>query len=108
MSNDRPVRYVYVSIGNSDDVLTQQAWSNFCLDVSSLLFRYATARHGEWFSSPQSPWQNACWCVEIPEDHVDLVRSVLAGHAGTYRQRAIAWSEATYGEVTPENPSSHE
>lgn len=59
----------YISIGNSDDRLTQSRWSDFISDVRGLLltgeWRDRLQIHGEWFSAPDQPWQNANWCVEI-------------------------------------------
>jgi hypothetical protein len=40
---------VYVSIGNSDDKLTQREWSMFCLAVDEALS--LTPKHGVWFSA---------------------------------------------------------
>lgn len=60
---------IYVSIGNSDDKLSQAMWAAFVDDVDSIVRQYATTVHGQWFSLPGSRWQNACWCFEAePEE----------------------------------------
>jgi hypothetical protein len=96
---------VYISIGNSDDRLTQAEWSEFCRDVDGLVRRYAEV-HGAWYSLPSTKWQNACWCVAF-EPRSSLKRSTmeeLAVISKRYRQHSIAWAEAktTFIEATDE------
>ena len=52
----------YISIGNSDDKLPQADWARFIADMRALLVADWQGRlqvHGEWFSAPDAPWQNA-------------------------------------------------
>jgi hypothetical protein len=92
---------VYITIGNSDDRLTQAEWSSYVRDVDWMFdaaVRYEGARvHGRWYSRPDEPWQNACWCAEWHEDlaaHVEVLKKSLAAVARDYRQDSIAWAEA--------------
>ena len=86
---------VYISIGNSDDKLTQREWSRYCADLQTLLMRLAGVFHGVWYSESGGPWQNMCVCLEVGQPHlVDEVQQSLAGLAGRYRQDSIAWAEA--------------
>lgn len=93
---------VYISIGNSDDKLEQVDWAMFLGEVFELLDPHdpnvedslVTARHGVWFSEPMSPWQNACWCVEVEPEQADELKDELGRLAGQYRQESIAWAEA--------------
>lgn len=96
---------VYISIGNSDDKLSQADWSSYALDVDRAFeasVRYEGARvHGRWYSLPTAAWQNACWCAEWHEDLayvVDALRRKLASIARDYRQDSIAWAEAPVTE----------
>lgn len=96
---------VYISIGNSDDKLTQKQWSIFCIAVD-LILRSTTHIHGEWYSRSSSQYQNACWCVEfdphaqvIAHEDADtletqdyLVRR-LRQLARRFEQNSIAWAE---------------
>lgn len=93
---------VYISIGNSDDKLTQARWAQFVLDVNAcvdFLLDDRTAQvHGRWLSASDYPWQNACWCVELIEDphlgtRADWLRVQLRHIAATYEQESIAWAE---------------
>lgn len=85
---------VYISIGNSDDRLSQAEWSAFVGDVNEAIGSYAIERHGKWMSLPHSPWQNACWCVEVSDKAKLFLRDALARLATKYRQDSIAWAVA--------------
>lgn len=86
---------VYISIGNSDDKLTQSEWAFFCRDVDIIIRSRRLQVHGQWFSAPDSKYQNACWCVEHEfgpagrEDFKDQLRTI----ARQYKQDSIAWAE---------------
>ncbi|MEU1883404.1 hypothetical protein ABZ470_39375 [Streptosporangium sp. NPDC020072] len=85
---------VYVSIGNSDDKLTQREWARFVQDTGYAVHRQAREVHGVWLSPPDWEYQNACFCLEIPRDEVRFLKAELAGLCETYRQDSIAWAEA--------------
>ena len=92
---------VYISVGNSDNKLAQTSWSSYCLDVDRAFeaaVRYEGARvHGRWFSLPNEPWQNACWCAEWHDDLAHVVEAfkrALATIARSYGQESIAWAVA--------------
>jgi hypothetical protein len=87
----------YVSIGNSDDKLSQQEWSKF-IDELDFLFADASRRvrvHGRWFSAPDTRWQNACWCVEITPELLGSIQRHLVRIAGKYGQDSLAFATAT-------------
>jgi hypothetical protein len=87
---------VYVSIGNSDDKLTQREWSAFWEHAGAVIRRWSAAIHGEWLSLPGAPYQNACWCIEVDEETADLIlRPELVHLVRHFRQDSIAWAEAT-------------
>ena len=99
---------VYVSIGNSDDKLTQQEWARFLAAMWHALHHAAdTTVHGEWHSSPTAAYQNACWCLEFAHDgNARAFKAQLRHFAATFRQDSIAWAEAPSTEfitadVTP-------
>lgn len=94
---------VYVSIGNSDDKLTQARWSIFVADVRRVIQRHAAQLHGAWFSEPDAPWQNACWCFDAPADAVDVehMKYLLGDLAEAYEQDSIAWAECPVTEFIP-------
>lgn len=93
MSEPRPT--IYVSIGNSDDKLTQLQWSCFVNAVDSTIRAYSNTVHGYWLSAPDSQWQNACWCFELGDARSAFaLRRYLRLHAHHYSQESIAWAVA--------------
>lgn len=95
---------VYISIGNSDDKLSQNEWSQFYEETDELVEFAAHQVHGRWASAPTARWQNACWCVELHDDDADNLKRDLPGLAYRYGQDSIAWAEATTSFIggTPE------
>jgi hypothetical protein len=96
---------LYISIGNSDDELTQAKWSEFVSDVGwalgdgrAVTGKMVTATHGVWFSAPDSRFQNACWCVELEYDALNSLRDYLAGCAREFRQESIAMARVSETE----------
>ena len=89
---------VYVSIGNSDDKLPQKRWAEFVRKVDSAARHYGPDVHGFWLSAADSPYQNACWCVEA-NDHVQWSlaerltswRAELVALAREFGQDSIKW-----------------
>lgn len=93
---------IYISIGNSDDKLTQAEWSKFQHAADDAVHMYAAKIHGRWHSWPHDPWQNACWCIEIDSSAAASLRLHLAHMAFGYRQDSIAWAVAQVTEfITP-------
>ena len=92
----------YVSIGNSDDKLTQAEWASFVADVSILVRTYAETVHGRWVSRSDDRWQNACWCFEAGTREVFAIRQRLRDAARRYRQDSISWATVPITEfLTP-------
>ncbi|MFG3710821.1 hypothetical protein [Micromonospora sp. NPDC047730] len=101
---------VYISIGNSDDKLSQAEWAEFVRRVEYVVNVAADARgghiHGSWRSASDTPWQNACWALQLPED-LQVTRNLsrnLAYLAGEFKQDSIAWAlapETTFIAAVP-------
>jgi hypothetical protein len=89
---------VYISIGNSDDKLTQARWSEFYNWVAGSINMFASVHHGKWVSDPTEPWQNACWCVLVEEGKVERLKARLRNTAVEFDQDSIAWAEAPHTE----------
>ncbi len=98
---------ILISIGNSDNKLSQEQWSRFVREVRASLALLVDVgdicQHGEWFSAPDSPWQNANWCIQVRQDYRpgeheyetvrDFLRKRLAQLRDAYQQDSIAWTE---------------
>lgn len=93
---------VYITIGNSDDKLSQAEWAGFFSETAIALRHIADHVHGQWASEPASAWQNACWCIELDEQWVETTQDALRRIAERYRQDSIAWAVATV-ELIPAN-----
>lgn len=85
---------VYVSIGNSDNKLPQAEWSEYVADFREAMERYADQILGEWYSLPDSAFQNACMGIELLPDDVDALTERLIDVRETYGQTSVAWSIA--------------
>lgn len=84
----------YISIGNSDDKLSQGLWSAFHHRVNVEVRKASGLVHGHWLSEPSAPWQNACWCVEVDGHQREQLRETLRHVANVYQQDSIAWADA--------------
>jgi hypothetical protein len=92
---------VYISIGNSDDRLTQQQWSEFWIDMAAEVVSVGHT-HGAWFSNPVGAFQNACWCVEFTSAEEAEGAKAIAGEIGRkYQQDAVAWAVVDHTEFAP-------
>lgn len=94
----------YVTIGNSDDKLSQAAWSAFCDDVTyavSSAAQHGGQVHAACFSSPTVPWQNGIWCAELDDAGAGALRTALRRLAHRYRQDSIAWAQVDQVEFLP-------
>jgi hypothetical protein len=92
---------VYISIGNSDDKLSQADWAAFYRSVNLNIRGWAWQIHGQWVSEPASAWQNACWCVEVLSELAVHLRGELSQLAAQYRQDSIAWAVAETEFIKP-------
>jgi hypothetical protein len=87
-----PLTTVYVSIGNSDNSLTQRGWSDFARDFRRVMHSHAKQVYGEWYSASDSQYQNACMAVVVPADSVGALRDQLTEMRSFYDQDSVAWA----------------
>lgn len=92
MPEPEPVT-TYVTIGNSDDGLSQEEWAEFYSSVDHHVRRHARTVFGAFVSEPTSPYQNACWAAEIHPEERALLMPALGAIAAAFRQHSIAWVE---------------
>jgi hypothetical protein len=85
---------VYLSIGNSDDKLSQAEWCQYGIEMIARVVSIGHT-HGAWYSLPHTPYQNACWCVEFTSDaDAAEARKVATEVRKKYRQDSVAWAVA--------------
>jgi hypothetical protein len=94
---------IYVSIGNSDDRLTQREWHDLILAVDAVCMS-ADEIHGAFFSAVTAPFQNACWCIRTTPAGARSLKSQLAALARQFRQDAIAWAPVSRTEMLGSAP----
>lgn len=90
----------YISIGNSDDKLTQMNWGKYYRKVDLIIQwvrNIGGTIHGRWASQPTDYWQNACWCIEFPDTatmtaDIQALMHQLTKVAGDFGQDSIAWA----------------
>lgn len=85
---------VYVSIGNSDDKLTQARWSAFYQQVEIIIRDRARRMYGVWLSCPAAEYQNACIAFGVDADDAVFLKDQLRDLAARFGQDSIAWAEA--------------
>lgn len=86
---------LYVSIGNSDDELTQQEWADYWEDVNNLIVTsYASDVYGVWTSETSARFQNACWAFNVEDEVLDDLGNDLSELRRRYRQDSIAVARA--------------
>lgn len=86
-------RTVYVSIGNSDDLLPQKDWAAYIGQVMAKIQRDAREVFGIWFSAPDTPFQNACAGFSLHPTEVLPLQAELTVIRQRFHQRSLAWAE---------------
>jgi uncharacterized protein CbrC (UPF0167 family) len=75
---------IAISIGNTDNKLTQQEWSEFVEEVN-LVIKEEAAIHFFGGAPNWTPWQNVAWIAEVDDDCAYLL-TVIANIRKRYRQ----------------------
>ena len=79
---------VCIQIGNSDNKLLQDEWSNYCKMVLYLSECYGTV-HFSGGSAIDAPWQNYCVCLYTEEPL--LLKGEIEHCRKIFRQDSVAW-----------------
>lgn len=103
------VETVYVTIGNTDNKLTQQEWSQFCSDVFRCVQDASNYIVFHGFSLPSAPYQNAVVAFTRmasvdgrEEERERILRQRLSILASKFKQESIAWSVGQVEFLTPD------
>lgn len=94
-------RTFFVVIGNSDDNLEQWKWSRFIQDVFTSVKDVATTIYGEWYSLPDSEYQNACIAFDLVDSDLAELRIDLKTYCDDYDQDSIAFTEGQTEFIQP-------
>jgi hypothetical protein len=82
-----------ILIGNSDDKLKQEAWSQFATRVNALVEAFSEHVYFSGASHPWATWQNSCWVFSIEEENLRLLKIKLIDVRRNYMQDSIALIE---------------
>lgn len=93
---------VCVTIGNSDDKLSQLDWSNFTYLVDHHVENTAWEIHFRGFTPSQSRYQTAAWTFTIRKQETPTLRAGLAMLADKFKQDSIAWMSGPVEFIKPE------
>lgn len=85
-----------IQIGNTDNKLTQQQWSDFVLETNQTIAQYAQAVHFFGGSPNWYAWQNVCWVIEIGRTLLPVLKRDLVTLKDRFNQESLAW---TLGET---------
>jgi hypothetical protein len=88
------VATVTIQIGNSDNKLSQERWSQYINALSQLLLQGNAKIHFFGFSAPTAPWQNCCAVIDEPENPAWLEED-LAALARSFERDSIALTAGT-------------
>lgn len=84
---------VYVSIGNSDDKLTQEEWARYAKFIEEQVRSACDQVHGVWFSHSASPWQNMCIAFDVQDQNVWRLKAEIAAIGSIFKQDSVAWMQ---------------
>lgn len=88
---------ITIQIGNTDDKLKQDEWSDFVGDIHMILEmmkeRGLIDIHFYGSSLPFEWWQNAAWVITASDDkHIEFLRSRITEIRKRYQQESAAWT----------------
>lgn len=81
---------VTIQIGNTDNKLTQQEWSQFVLEMREIIHQHLGTVHFFGGSATYEPWQNVCWVVEASA--LEEFRKEATALRQKYKQDSVAFT----------------
>lgn len=92
---------IFLTIGNTDNKLSQKDWQQFQKDFKQTAESLAEKVWGVWYSDPKTPYQNMCIGILLSESNVKVLEDHLRELAIRYKQNSIAWSDAKTRFISP-------
>lgn len=80
---------ITLQIGNSDDKLSQERWSEYVRDIGC----HECQPHFFACSEGSQKWQNAAWVVTCHETEAVLLKGAVLEVRKMYEQDSVAWTE---------------
>lgn len=88
------MKTVTIQVGNSDNKLSQQEWSDFVSETECAIKNNLHV-HFSGGSDCKSPWQNYAWVVVGNNEYLAMVRNYIKIIREKYKQESVAWTEGT-------------
>lgn len=86
--------YIVVSVGNTDNKLTQDEWSQYVEEVDEIL--RANGKIHFFGGAPNwMPWQNTAWIADILAENSSTVMSRLNAARIFHKQRSLFFMVGT-------------
>lgn len=93
MNDTNSLLTLTIQIGNTDDKLSQEDWSEFVEFVTDAITSHAEELQFFGTSPGAAPWQNACWVCGVPCPLRGDLITKLSNAAILFRQDSIAVTE---------------
>lgn len=77
---------IVISIGNTDNKLTQMEWSDYVSDVELIIEKMNILKHFFGGSSNWEWWQNAAWILEVHPKDIDVFVKEIKRIREKYKQ----------------------
>lgn len=87
------MKTICVQIGNSDDKLSQLAWSNFVNETSDIIAEHCQNVYFSGGSVHYMPWQNAAFVFDCDDKSITVLKEKLTQLRARFKQDSIAWLE---------------
>ena len=81
---------VTIQVGNSDNKLSQQTWSEFVTELREEIAAAAKTTHFFGGSATYEKWQNVCWVIEISEATLPILQAEITQIRLRFHQDAVA------------------
>lgn len=88
------MKTITISIGNSDNKLTQKEWSEFVERVNKLILMNATRVHFFGGAANWMPWQNVAWIFDCEDRKIHAFKEALTFLRMAYQQDSACYLES--------------
>ena len=82
---------IVIQIGNTDNKLSQQLWSEFIKDLKSACNDYVKQVFFSGGSNCENPWQNYAYIFESNSAYIDDLRTELTILRRKYAQESLSF-----------------
>lgn len=82
---------VVICIGNSDNKLSQQNWSDFVSCIDKVVIIYSNVVHFSGGPATDKPYQNYAWIIDIDDNASYMLKDLLERYRKRFGQESIVW-----------------